>query len=63
VIDMETPPPVLMDVRVELIDAPDDLKAIWAIEQVMQNLRLDPAQRVNVLRFMLQRAEDELPPF
>lgn len=54
---------VLMDIRVELIDAPVDLKAAWAIQQVLDNLKLTKAQRTNLLAYMHRREEDEEAPF
>jgi hypothetical protein len=51
------PAPVLMDIRVDLINAPKDIKAIWAIEQVITNLDLTPQQAYAVLKFMAERAE------
>lgn len=52
-----TPPPVHMDLRCELIDAPRDIKALWAIEQVIQNLNLTPDQIMYVLKFLRKRHE------
>lgn len=53
----DKPPPVLLDIRCELIDAPKDIKALWAIEQVITNLDLTPDQIMYVLKFLRRRHE------
>lgn len=46
------PEPVLMDIRVELIEASNDVKALWAIEQVIKGLRLTPNEASMVLKYL-----------
>ena len=48
--------PVYLAIRADIIDAPKDLQAIVAIDQVIRNLELTPHQAAAVLKFMSDRA-------
>jgi hypothetical protein len=60
---VEKPEPLMMDVRIVIIGAPRDIKAIWAIQQVLDNLQLSKTERINLLAYMHRREEDEEAPF
>ena len=49
--------PVYMAIRAEIIDAPKDIQAIAAIDQIIRALQLTPQQAEAVLEFMHERAE------
>lgn len=53
----ETAAPVYLSIRAEIINAPKDIQAIVAIEQVIRHLDLTAAQQHQVLKFMADRAE------
>jgi hypothetical protein len=49
--------PVRFSFTAELVDAPKDVQAIWACQQVLDHLELTPEQRRNVLRFLEGRVD------
>ena len=49
--------PTYLSIRADIIDAPKDLQAIVAIEQVIRHLQLTPQQAEAVLEFLHKRAE------
>lgn len=59
----DKPQPVLMDVSVEVINAPRHIKAAWAVQQVIDNLQLTKSERLCVLKFLLKIEKNEEVPF
>lgn len=51
----DKPQQVHMNIHCEMSDAPKDIKALWAIEQVIVSLNLTPDQIVYVLKFLRKR--------
>jgi hypothetical protein len=53
------PEAVYMLFNAELIDAPNDVKALWAMQQVLDRLQLNKDERLYVLKFLLRKARAE----